>query len=178
MKLPITDQFLYDLYNLIEGAGDAAHFIFRPYPTMRNALPGPKNPIFEKYRKMKNRRQFGKFIYYLKKNNLIKIRNLQGKEAILLTKKGIDKAMKASFRIENNQREKRKDGKWIMLIFDIPQRRKKERELLRSILKNLGYRLFQQSVWVSPYDISEKTEKLLQFYYLEEYVRIFLVNKI
>jgi predicted transcriptional regulator len=175
MKLPITDQFLYDL---LEGTSDTAHFIFKRRRTFGDVLPGPKNPIFEKYRKMKNRQKFNKLIYYLKKNNLIKVKNLKDNNAILLTKEGKEKAIRASFKTGVNQQKERKDGKWIMIIFDIPQIHKKQRTLLRSVLVNLGYKMFQQSVWVSPYDIFEKTEKSLQFYFLDKYVRIFLVNEL
>ncbi len=84
--------------------------------------------------------------------------------------------MRSSFNSEDKKR--RKDGRWIMIIFDIPQKHQKARSLLRSILKNLGYKLFQQSVWISPYDIFEKTEKSLQFHSLDEYVRIFLVEEL
>ncbi len=175
MKLPMTDQFLLDL---LEGTSDTVHFILKRRRTFGDVLPGPRDPIFEKYRKMGNRQAFNKLIYYLKKNNFIKVKNLQGNDAILLTKKGVNKSLRASFKIKDSEMKKRKDGKWIMVIFDIPQNRKRDRGLLRSILKNLEYKLFQQSVWISPYDVSKKTEKSLQFYRLDRYVRIFLINEI
>ena len=172
MKLPISDKFLWDLYVMMDKTGDILRFITKP-PTMANYLPGPKNPIFDKYRKNKNRDTFSKFIYRLKSNNYIKVKNLEGKQAIILTKEGLNKALKASFIMEG--KKKRKDGKWIMLIFDVPEKYRKSRDLLRSILRNLGYKLFQQSVWVTPYDVSEKTEKLFQMYSLHKYLKIFLI---
>jgi DNA-binding transcriptional regulator PaaX len=105
-----------------------------------------------------------------------KIKSLENKRAIILTKEGISKALMASFTIEGAK--KRMDGKWVMLMFDIPVTNKKARSLLKSILINLGYKLFQQSVWISPYDISEKTEKLLQFHSLDGYVKTFLIEKV
>ena len=75
-------------------------------------------------------------------------------------------------------KNKRKDGKWIMLTFDIPEKHTKARSLLRSVLYNLGYKMFQQSIWITPYDVSEKTEKLLQLYSLDQYVRIFLIEEL
>ncbi len=112
----------------------------------------------------------------MKRNGYIKAKNLENKQGIILTKEGISRALKASFKIENGK--KRKDGKWAMLIFDVPEKYRKSRSLLRSILHNLGYKMFQQSVWISPYDVSEKTEKLLQIYSLDEYVKIFLIEEI
>ncbi|MEK7664191.1 MAG: hypothetical protein AAB340_02005 [Patescibacteria group bacterium] len=178
MKLPITDQFLWDVYNFLEESGEAAHFIFRRRRTLYDVLQGPRNPIIGKYIKDKNRQSFSQLIYHLKKNNYIKVKNLKGNKAFILTERGIDKALKVKFKLDNENRPKRKDGKWIMLIFDVPEKYRKSRDLLRSILYNLGYKLFQKSVWVSPYDVSEKTEALLQKYSLDGFVKIFLIEEI
>ena len=175
MKLPVTDQFLWDVYSIISKTGDVFNLITKP-PTMANWLPGIKNPIFEKYRKDKDKKKFSKLIYYLKRKNYIRVENLKGKKAVILTKEGLSKALRASFAKKENKN--RKDGKWIMLIFDMPAKNKKARDLLRSILFNLGYKIFQHSVWVTPYDVLEKTESLLQFYSLDKYVKIFLVEKL
>ncbi|MCX6723824.1 MAG: CRISPR-associated endonuclease Cas2 [Candidatus Staskawiczbacteria bacterium] len=175
MRISITDQFLWDVYNFLSSAGNIADFAFRA-PTMRNFLPGPQNPIYKKYRNDRNKREFRNLIYYLKRKGYIKIKNLENKKAIILTKDGISKALKASFAIEG--KKKRKDGKWIMLIFDIPEKRRKARNLLKSILINLGYKLLQQSVWVSPYDVSGKTEQLLQMHSLDNYVKVFIIEEI
>ncbi len=174
MKIPITDQFLWDLYVFLKKASDVGHAVLRRRRTMYDIYPD--NPVFAKYRRLKSARQFNWLVKYLKQHNYIKVKNLKGKEAIMLTGKGINKALMASFRAD--ERPKRKDGKWIMIIFDIPQKHPKARLLLRSVLKNLGYKMFQQSVWVTPHDVSEKTETLLQHYNLDEYVKVFLIEKL
>jgi len=174
----LTDQFLYDMYSYLEKAGGAVDFLLKPRRTLYDVMPGPKNPVFEKYQKGKNKRQFNNLIYFLKKNNYIKVKNLQGRQAMMITKKGVDKALMASFKLDGRNQIKRKDGKLIMIIFDIPQKHAKARGLLRSILQNLGYKMFQHSVWISPYDVSQKTEKSLQHYALDTYVRIFLIEKV
>ena len=176
MKLLITDKFLWDLYKLMEKSGDVTNFVFRRRRTMYDVLPGPKNPIFDKYRRESNKEKFHQLIYYLKRKNYIKVKNLEGNQTIMLTKEGLSKVLKSSFKLE--RKNKRADGKWIMLTFDIPEKHKKARKLLRSVLHNLDYKMFQQSIWVTPYDVFEKTEKLLQSYSLDQYVRIFLVEEI
>jgi len=174
MRPSLTDKFLWDVYSIFEKVSDATDFLLNPRTI--KFMPGIKNPIFEKYKHDKNRAKFSKLIYYAKINNYIRIKDLEGKRGILLTKEGLDKALKASFAIEG--KKKRKDGKWIMIIFDVPEKHKKARDLLRSILHNLGYKLFQKSVWISPYDVSEKTEQLLQLHSLDSYVKIFLIEEI
>ncbi len=181
MKIPITDQFLWDVYNFLEKAGDIADVILVPrteYQLVRR-LTQRQNTVFEKYRKDKNKSRFHRLIYRLKKNNFIKVKNLKNNKAIMITKKGINKALKVRFKMEDKKQfEKRKDGKWVMIIFDIPQKHKKSRDLLRSILQSLGYKMFQQSVWVTPYNVSKKTEELLQFYSLDSYIKLFIIEKI
>ncbi len=45
------------------------------------------------------------------------------------------------------------DGKWRFLIFDIPERRRRDRQNLRKLLYSYMFRKLQASVWVSPYNI-------------------------
>ena len=176
MKIQITDKFLWDLYKFLEKTENAVDFILSNKYRKASIILGDENPIFKRYRQELSMERFSKMIYYLKKKNYIKAKNLESKNAVIITKKGISKALKASFKFEDKR--KRKDGKWIMIIFDIPQSHRKARDLLRVILVNLGYKMFQQSVWISPYDIAEKTEKLLQSYSLDGYVKIFLIKKL
>lgn len=173
MKVSITDQFLWDLYNTVEKVGDVV-------------LPARRGPrginsqysFYAQRKKALGRREFSKLVYRLKRAGLVRVKELEGKSALLLTQKGKDRAMRAKFKTEVIKRQKRNDGKWLMIIFDIPKNRNRSRNLLRSILENLGYKMYQQSVWVTPYDVSEKTEKLLQWYNLEKFVRIFLIESL
>lgn len=43
------------------------------------------------------------------------------------------------------------DGKWRMVILDLPEERKNEREALRYLLKKAGFSCLKNSVWVSPF---------------------------
>lgn len=173
MRIFLTDEFLKDLYLFLHDAGNSLGSLFA-YPTMRNCLPGPKNPVFEKYRREKGLKEFNKLVYYLKHKGYIKVKILENKRGLMLTKEGIDRALKASFKLD---RKKRPDGKWVMLIFDIPEDYKHKRPILRSALQDLGYKVFQKSVWISPYDVSEKTENFIQTHDLEKFVRIFLIEE-
>src|SRR3989344_5859069 len=173
MKIPITDQFLLDMLEVVGGATD---FLTGNKYRRINMLFGNENPVFQKYRKESNKRKFNKLIYYLKRKNYIRIKDLQGRKTIMLTKDGFSKALISKYIFE--EKLKRKDGKWIMIVFDIPKNHPKARGLLRSILKNLGYVLFQHSVWITPYDVSIQTEQLLQMHSLDNYVKIFLIEKV
>lgn len=178
IKLPITDQFLWDVLNAFSSIEDAGRFIFHPARSMRDVGMSADSPIYQKYRKILKPREFSKLIYWLKKNSYIKVKNLEGKKAVMLTEGGMGKAIRAGFKAEAGKNKKRKDGKWIMIIFDIPKRDERKRGLLRSVLQNFGYKLLQKSVWVTPYDVYEKTEDMLQYYSLDTYIKIFLIEEL
>lgn len=176
MKMPVIDQFLWDAYSLFEKTAKARDIIFAPRHAKLDVLLGLGNPVFIKYKNEMGEQKFSKLIYYLKQNNYIRAKALENKKGLMLTKEGISKALKASF--QAGEKQKRKDGKWAMIIFDVPQKHPKARNLLKSILVNLGYKLLQHSVWVTPYDVSKTTEELLQLHDLERYVKIFLIKEV
>ena len=45
------------------------------------------------------------------------------------------------------------DGRWRIIFFDIPEKKKEKRNYLRSVIKVIGFKEFQKSVWVYPYKI-------------------------
>ncbi len=45
------------------------------------------------------------------------------------------------------------DGKWRLLVFDIPEKHRCERRLLRFELYTSGFRRLQKSVWLTPYRV-------------------------
>ncbi len=53
------------------------------------------------------------------------------------------------------------DGAWHVVIFDIPEQRKRVRDLLRYELSALGFQKLQASVWVHRYPVSEEFYRFL-----------------
>jgi len=78
-----------------------------------------------------------------------------GKKYLKLTEKGKLKLIrleKYNFKLKNPIKW---DKKWRIVIFDIPQTRKLQRERLRFTLKQIGFVKLQHSVWVYPYDCED-----------------------
>lgn len=50
---------------------------------------------------------------------------------------------------------RRWDGRYRLVLFDIPQRRRAIRDRLRRLMGEFGFFRLQDSVWVSPYDCEE-----------------------
>jgi CRISPR-associated endonuclease Cas2 len=56
---------------------------------------------------------------------------------------------------EPASRKRRWDKRYRLVMFDIPQRRRKTRDRLRLLMGEFGFLRLQDSVWVSPYDCEE-----------------------
>ena len=174
MKLPISDQVLWSVFNFFKGVNQT-YSSLNPR-SLKNVISPEMAELRRSIQSKKDAKYFSQIIYYLKRKGYIHIEQLSGKRGILLTKKGDERILRIKQKL--GLQPKRKDGKWQMIIFDIPETKKKLRELLRSTLRFLGYEYLQDSVWVCPYDVEKATEKFLQENSLDPYVRIFLIEEI
>jgi|SRR3989344_4864949 len=73
------------------------------------------------------------------------------KLAIKLTDKGLEKAIFSKIMLDGSKW----DGKWRVVMFDIPEKRRLARDLLRIRLKSWGFSQRQKSVWVSKKDCAK-----------------------
>jgi DNA-binding transcriptional regulator PaaX len=78
-----------------------------------------------------------------------------GKKRVRLTKKGEAYAALLGEGKLAPKKSKRWDKKWRLLIFDIPERRRKVRDQIRASLTTLGFVRLQDSVWAYPYDCED-----------------------
>ena len=95
--------------------------------------------------------------YYLKKRGLIKFVKEDGKDiTVSITDNG--KKYLKTFDIDNIvlHMPERWDGKWRLVIFDVPEKHKKAREALRRKLKDLNFARLQDSVWVTPFPCEDE----------------------
>ncbi len=90
-------------------------------------------------------------IYNLNRRKFIKTKKIKNKTYLKLTSKGKKELIK---NLLNKITENKKwNGKWYILIFDIPEKRRRYRVRLTNTLRNIGFYQLQKSVWVFPYDV-------------------------
>ena len=65
------------------------------------------------------------------------------------------------------------DGKWRLVIFDIPTDKHKNRQALAEKLKELGFIMVQKSVWAYPFECYKELAIVRKFYEVERYVTYF-----
>lgn len=54
------------------------------------------------------------------------------------------------------------DNKWRLVIFNIPERKRRLRDALRNSLKELGFGMLKSSIWISPYDLTTQVKKIVK----------------
>mgnify|MGYP001578377279 FL=1 len=94
--------------------------------------------------------------YRLKQRGLVKEEkhSTNGMHLVLtsLGEKSIEKILAREYRIPEPIRW---DGKWRVLIFDIQEKRRRVRLVLRHLLMGAGFIRLQDSVWIHPYPCDE-----------------------
>ncbi len=121
-------------------------------------------------------KDFYQIVYYLAKKGLIQYVDKNNERFMKLTKKGQLEALLAKARIP--QKPQKWDGKWRLIIFDIPERSQTKRDLFRWLLKKNGFMLVQQSVYINPYPLNREAVEYLKKTGLMQFIRIMKVEEI
>jgi hypothetical protein len=82
---------------------------------------------------------------------LIELANIGYKIEIVLTPTGQQLAYRHALESLEVPILPRWDGKWRMIALDIPETKKSLRDTVRQLLKKLGFKMMQRSLWVIPY---------------------------
>lgn len=110
--------------------------------------------------------RFGERIKYLEKSGYIKINN----NSIVLTDKG-------SIKYLENCKDKKTDGRWRILSFDIPEKMRAKRDRFRRSIKKIGFRQVQKSLWACPYNKADNVILAIKMHKVEKFVAYFIVEK-
>lgn len=125
--------------------------------------------FIKKYYPHDSYRQIYTQIYQLEKRGYLEKYRLRDTEYLRLSSKG-----KATLLGTDRVR----DGKWKMIIFDIPERKREIRDYLRTKLKQLGFKKWQNSIWITPYTLSDELLKELRELSQKLLIRLIVIESI
>lgn len=124
--------------------------------------------------KMIDREVLQRSIHRLYASRLVDIKESSGgMMTIVLTEQGTERAKVLTYNLDKMKitPPARWDGKWYMVIFDIPTNLKKAREAFRFHLQRLGFYPLQKSVFVYPFEGKNEVDFLVEFLGVRRYVR-------
>lgn len=131
------------------------------------------------FKKKLDERKVARALERLKKNRIIILNEKNGKFKVELTEEGKRKVKEIQFENLEIKKPSVWDGKWRVIIFDIPDKYKRRaRDALREKLKELGFYPLQKSVWVIPYPCEKEIQFLVELFDIWPYVNTITAGNI
>ena len=161
-KGSLSETLLKALEKTLDGYVRLEDFMYNPgYYAYREGL---KYPL--------RKSALSKAIVRLRKRGLIETDKTEANRLILkLTDEGRTAILLNEENIGNW------DGKWRIVVFDIPEQKRLIRNLLRRNLKKWGFKHLQKSVWISKKNITEKLFSYIKDLGIEKWVWVFESEK-
>lgn len=115
-------------------------------------------------------------INHLTRKGFIRFIERDGQTFIELTRRGQRIARGHSLDLLRIKRPFRWDRRWRIVSFDISERHKESREVIRGKLKLLGFRQIQRSVWLLPWKCRAEINFLREMYDIENSILFFEIR--
>ncbi len=121
--------------------------------------------------------------YYSTINRLVKYGYLMKKREnnqlkIKLTDKGILKTQRLFWKTNQKKKPKNKNKEFCLVVFDIPEKKRRIRNLFRKCLYEIGFERLQKSVFICYKDVFQEIKSLINNCELDDYVKIIKGRKI
>ena len=111
-------------------------------------------------------------------DGLVECFNTQHNQYFRLTSEGKQKINQISLESESSLVSTTWDGYWRIIILDLPEERKSEREALRYLLKKAGFLCLKNSVWISMYPFEHLFTNIKSDLNLSSEMMIIVTDKI
>lgn len=159
---------------LLLGAGAflAASVVMPGLPTALKPFMDEKRRREEKEWEKYNIYNLRKLIKRLQAQKVIEIVG----EEVRITKKGRQKILKYS--LEEMELKRKTDGKWRVIIYDVANLKKYQRDNFRIILEKLQFLRLQESVYLTPFVCDNEIEYLREMFDVGNEVLMLKVKEI
>jgi hypothetical protein len=141
------------------------------YPLMQ------QSPDFSNWKKY-NLSYLKRTLSHLEKTKKIERIHKGGVEILKLSYNGKVKLLKYSLDQLHIDKPKKWDGKWRLVLYDVPKSDKSLGDAIRKNLLNFDFYPIQESVYIYPFPCFDQIEFLRQYYHLGSNVQYMVVDKI
>ena len=114
----------------------------------------------------------------LEKRNLIQAKESAIGLDIKITKAGEKYIQKLKINKLKIEKPIKWDKMWRLVVFDVPEKRKRNRDYFAAHLKTLGFYRLQDSVFVHPYDCKDEIIFIADIYLVSNYVNYGVLTEI
>ncbi len=126
-----------------------------------------------------NRQSLERAIQSLYESKLLVARkNHDGTVTMELNDAGRKRALTFNAGAMKIKRPQKWDGQWRVVLFDVPEERKRDRDALRFHLKKLGMHELQKSVFVHPFECRDEIDFIVELHDLRPHVRFLSAHSV
>lgn len=107
-------------------------------------------------------------VYNLQKQKIIAMYKKDGKEVIEITQKGKKRLL--AYNLEDMEIKKQAlwDGFWRIVIFDIPENKRRARDAINMALKKINFYPLQKSTFIFPYPCKDEIDFIGEYFGVRE----------
>ncbi|MDO8572858.1 MAG: hypothetical protein Q7S11_03790 [bacterium] len=135
------------------------------------ALPGlAQVAVLFKPKKSYDKHRIYQAVKGLQKKKMVSIYEKDGKDVVEITQAGKRKVLEYNLDEMKLKVPKKWDGWWRMVMFDIPQTKKRARDAISFKIKELGLYPIQKSVFVSPYPCKDEIDFIGEFFNVRNHI--------
>ncbi|PIV09769.1 hypothetical protein COS51_01500 [Candidatus Roizmanbacteria bacterium CG03_land_8_20_14_0_80_36_21] len=127
----------------------------------------PKNKIKRALKTLEKK----EILYLEEKDNKVFV-HIKDKKNVLVQKYSL-KAL-----LDFKKKSKKWEGKWFLVIFDVPEKQKNKRDYMRRFLVDLGFYPYQKSVYLFPYECEKEVELIKKIVEGTRYMKYIIAERI
>ena len=124
------------------------------------------------------RNRIWKTIKYLEEKNRIHIEHRGEEQYVYLTAEGRIKLNEDAIWDMVVHKPRAWDQKWRLVMFDLPADNDRHRHSFRVKLEDLGFRLYQRSVFIFPYECHDEIHAIAKWYGINEHIRYIVATEV
>lgn len=160
------------LATLVAGMAITPNFPIVLAGLMKLLERGEKGPV--------SKRKVRRVLKELEKKKVLRIEEEDGEAIVYIKNLFHTSVAKYSLKslLELKIKKKKWGGKWVLVIFDVPESQKNKRDYLRRFLSRIGFYSYQKSVYVFPYECEEEVGLIKKIVEGGKYIKYILADKI
>jgi phenylacetic acid degradation operon negative regulatory protein len=158
------------ILNILLGVGLLTTAIVAPNAVQLFKYFNPKNS--------QDRWEMKRSFSRLEKKGFVKRKTTKGEDYYSLTLLGNERAKKYKLNSMRIQTQKKWDGLWRIVMFDIPEEKMMARRAINLILKKLGCVQYQKSVFITPYPCEKEINFVGECFDARKYLRIITAKEV
>lgn len=125
------------------------------------------------------KRKLKRVLRQLEKKELIGIERKNDQVFVTVKDKYNTEILKYSIKELLELKKKKKwEGKWFLVIFDVPEKQRTKRDYLRRFLNEIGFFPYQQSVYAFPYECEKEIMQIKKIVEGGSYISFIIAEKL